>query len=303
MFSFLKSLFQTQKETAPKASGKSYPNKIGLIAGNSSFPIKFIEGANKQDFGVVAVCHSGETQPEVEGLASVCEWIKVGQLGKLITVFKENGITQAAMAGGINRVKLFGGVKLDMRGAALLARLRSAKDDVIMRGIAEELQSEGIEIIDSTRFMQDCIIPEGWFVGKELCPEVKQDIQIGVDAIASMSSQDIGQTVVVKEGVVVAVEAVEGTDAAIRRGGELGGAGAVVVKFAKTTQDMRFDVPTIGPRTIETMASVKASVLAVESGRCLLLDEEETLALAQKHNITLVGCEPLVKDSKLDKSA
>lgn len=266
---------------------------IGLIAGNGSFPLRFAEGAKSRGCSVVAVCHEGETDPRINEVADEVVWIKLGQFGKLISTFVSRGIEHAAMAGGINRVRAFG-VRLDARGAALLARLRSAKDDVIMRGIADELQKEGVTVVDSTIFMQDHLAPLGVLTRRGPTEEEKQDIAVGVSAIKAMSSQDIGQVVVVKEGVVVAVEAIEGTDRTISRAGELCGAGCVVVKFAKTTQDMRFDVPTIGTNTIETMIKAKAKVLAVEAGRCIVMDRDDVVALAEKNKISIVGAPPLV---------
>ena len=271
---------------------KSLP--IGIIAGNSSFPLRFAREARQAGRSVVAVCHRGETSPDIESEVDQAVWIKVGQLGKLINTFKQAGVSEVAMAGGINRVSLFGGVRLDPRGAALLARLRSAKDDVIMRGIADELAKEEIEVISCTEYLQDCLAKERVYTKKSPTAAELEDIEVGVEALKAMSGQDIGQLVVVSQGVVVAVEAVEGTDTAILRGGELGGKGSVVVKFAKTTQDMRFDVPTIGPKTIETMAAAKARVLALEAGRCLILDEEQAISLANRFKISVVGCKPLV---------
>lgn len=271
---------------------------LGLIAGNGQFPFEYIRSANKAGHPIIAVCHTGETDPQIDRIAHSVVWIKVGELGKLIDTFVTNGVKQVAMAGGINRVRLFGGVKLDVRGLKLLAKIKSTKDDLIMRGIAEELKSEGIEVIESTRFLQESIATEG--VMTRSCPShsEREDITIGVDAIKAMSSQHIGQLVVIRDGVIVAVEAVEGTDAAILRGGSLGGAGTVVVKFAKTTQDMRFDVPTIGAKTIETMASVKGRVLAIEAGRTLIMDKEKTINLADKYGISIVGCEPAILNVK-----
>lgn len=274
----------------PSLSGEP----IGLIAGNSSFPRVFISGAHAAGRPVVAVCHRGETEEDIAERVSVATWIRVGELGRVIEFFKENGIREAVMAGGINRVKLFGGVKLDARGAALLLRLRSTKDDVIMRGIADELLREGIEIIESTRYLADSFIKIGSLTSSKPTEEELRDIDVGREAIRAMGSQDIGQLVVVRDGVIVAVEAVEGSDAAIRRGGELGGKGTVVVKYAKPSQDMRFDVPIVGFRTLRTMIEAKARVLALEAGRCLVLDSTEVIALADRHGIAIVGCEPLV---------
>ncbi len=266
---------------------------IGMIAGNTTFPLRFADEARRAGRPVIAVAHRGETMPEIAGHVDILEWIKVGELGRMIEIFKSHGIKEAAMAGGINRIRLFGGVKLDGRGAALLYRLRSTKDDVIMRGIADELATEGITVIPCTTFLSDCLVREGVLTKGRPTPEEETDIRIGIEALSAMGAQDIGQLVVVREGVIVAVEAVEGSDAAIVRGGELGGKGTVVVKFAKPTQDMRFDVPTVGMRTIETMSKVKARVLALEAGRSLIMDEEKVVALADERGIAIVGCAPL----------
>jgi len=260
-----------------------------MIAGNGTFPFYFAREAHRNGRSVVAVAHLGETFPELEAYVESTTWIKVGQLGRLIDAFKSAGVKQVAMAGGINRVKLFGGVKLDARGAALIYRLRSAQDDVIMRGIAQELEGEGIEVVPCVIYLGDCLAKEGVLTKLKPTLEERRDIDLGVAAIRSMSAQDIGQLVVLRDGVIVAVEAVEGSDATIRRGGELGGRGTVVVKCAKPTQDMRFDVPTIGERTIRTMAEAGSKVLAVESGRCLILDEGRVRDLAESKGISVVG--------------
>ena len=274
------------------ASSSAKP--IGLIAGSGAFPLRFVEGAQRHNRPVVAVCFADEAAPELADMVEKSLWLKVGELGRLIDFFSEAGVSEVAMAGGVNRIRLFGGVKLDARGAALLLRLRSTKDDVVMRGVAEELAKEGIEVVSSVLFLRDCLVSDGVLTKSLPTAEEWSDIQVGKAALAAMSSQDIGQLVVVREGLIVAVEAVEGSDAAILRGGSLGGNGSVVVKFAKSTQDMRFDVPTVGARTIETMIKAGARVLALESGRCLMMDREEMIALADRHKISVVGCAPLV---------
>jgi DUF1009 family protein len=269
-------------------------NPIGVIAGNGTFPIHFSREARRNGRSVVAVAHRGETLPELAQEVDCLEWIKVGELGRLIDIFKQTGVREVAMAGGINRIRLFGGVKLDTRGAALLYRLRSTKDDVIMRGIAAELEGEGISVVSCTLYLNECLVREGLLTESPPTAEEQTDIQVGIEAIRAMSSQDIGQLVVVREGVIVAVEAVEGSDRTILRGGELGGKGTVVVKFAKPTQDMRFDVPTVGERTIRTMLQARARVLALEAGRCLILDEAKVVAAANRHGLAIVGCPPLI---------
>lgn len=279
---------------APRVSAGEFPEHIGLIAGNGPFPKVFVQEAKAHGCRITAVCHIDETDPELEALVDRAVWIRVGELGRIIRTFKDARVSHAAMAGGINRIKHFGDVKLDARGAALMLRLRSTKDDVIMRGIAGEIEGEGIPVIECTRFLKKCLTPLGVLTKSAPSEDEQRDIAVGIEALKAMSAQDIGQLVVVREGAIVAVEAVEGTNLAIRRGGELGGKGSVVVKFAKCTQDMRFDVPTVGVRTIEIMSEVKARVLALESGRTLLLEGEKVIALADKNKIAIIGCPALI---------
>jgi UDP-2,3-diacylglucosamine hydrolase len=267
---------------------------VGMIAGNGSFPFTFAKEAKARGHRVIAVCHTGETDTSIEEYVDVVQWIRVGELGKLINTFCDHSVRYVAMAGGISRVRHFGDVKLDLRGSALLMRLRSTKDDVIMRGIADELNSEGIEVIPCTVFLSSLITQKGFLTRRIPSEDEERDISVGIDAIVAMSMQDIGQLVVVREGVIVAVEASEGSNEAILRGGALGGKGSVVIKCAKTTQDMRFDVPTAGLKTIEVMKSAGASVLALESGRSIIIDKDAVIAKADEYKISIVGIPPLV---------
>lgn len=278
------------------ALGVVVGDTVGILAGNGAFPILFAKSARSRGYKVVAICHEGETDPALCSLVDEHVWIRLGELGKIISTFQNAGVQSVVMAGGISRVKWFGGVKLDLLGAALLARLRSTKDDVIMRGIADELGAVGIEVIPCTVFAEECFVPEGILTKSAPSKEEREDIKVGIEAIRAMSTQDIGQVVVVREGVIVAVEAAEGTDRAILRGGELGGSGNVVVKFAKPTQDMRFDVPTVGPKTLESLIAARSRVLALEAGRTLILEQEKTVELANKHHIAIIGCPSLVID-------
>lgn len=290
---------RAEREVAPQhrqsvdASTKSV---IGIVAGNGSFPLRFAEEAKSNGHRVVAVCHIDETSPEIESLVDECAWVKLGELGKLIASFKRMGADEVAFAGGIDRVQHFGDIKLDARGAALIMRVRSTKDDVVMRGMAAELEKEGMPVFSCTRFLTECMAREEIMSRAKPNDTEKTDIGVGMDAIKAMTGQDIGQVVVVREGVVVAVEAVEGTNRCVLRGGELGGPGTVVVKFAKPNQDMRFDVPTVGVATIESMIEAKARVLAVEAGRTLIIDKDEMLKLANRHKIVVMGCPSLLEE-------
>jgi hypothetical protein len=272
--------------------GTSLPTqggRIGLIAGNGRFPIIFADNARRLGYHVVAVAHEGETEPELERHVDRIHWIKIGQLNKLITAFKDDGVQQAVMLGGIKKTHVFSTVRPDFRTLALATRLALWKDDDILREFASELEREGIAICESTFGLEGILVEAGPLTACRPTKKQWEDIRYGWEVVEAIGRLDIGQCVVIKDRVVVAVEAVEGTDGAIKRGGELAKEGAVVVKRSKPQQDLRFDLPAVGPRTIDVMASVKAAVLAVEAGRTVLLDRELTLQRAQEAGIAVVG--------------
>lgn len=266
-------------------------NKIGIIAGNGTFPIEFAKAAKKKGLEVVAVAHEGETLPELAAHVDSISWIKVGQLGKLIKIFKEQGVKDVLMAGGIKKTHLFSGALPDLRGAALLARMLYKKDDSILRGVAEELESEGITIRESTLYLDNLLAPVGQLTKRKPSADEWRDIEFGWHMAKEIGKLDIGQTVVVKGQAVVAVEAAEGTDEAIRRGGKLCRSGAVVVKICKPQQDLRFDLPATGIQTIAVMKEVEATCLAVEAGKAIIFDRDAVVKEADKAGITIVGVE------------
>lgn len=270
-------------------SSATHGGRIGLIAGNGRFPIIFADNARKLGYHVSAVAHEGETDPELERHVDRIHWIKIGQLNKLIHAFKEDGIQQAVMLGGIKKTHVFTTIRPDFRTLALAARVALWKDDDILREFAAELEREGIRICESTFGLEGILVEEGTLTSRTPTKKEWDDIRYGWHVAEAIGRLDIGQCVVIKDKVVVAVEAVEGTDGAIKRGGELAKDGAVVVKRCKPQQDLRFDLPAIGPRTIDVMASVKASVLAVEAGRTVMLDRELVLEKARGFGIALVG--------------
>lgn len=263
--------------------------RIGLIAGNGRFPIIFADNAKKLGYHVSAVAHEGETEPELAGHVDRIHWIKIGQLSKLIKAFKEDKVHQAVMLGGIKKTHVFTTVRPDFRTLAMATRLALWKDDDILREFAKELEREGIAICESTFGLEGILVEEGTLTARAPSEKEWEDIRYGWDVAHDIGRLDIGQCVVIKDRVVVAVEAVEGTDGAIKRGGDLAKEGAVVVKRSKPQQDLRFDLPAVGPRTIEVMASVKASVLAIEAGRTILLDREIMLEKARSAGIAIVG--------------
>jgi len=263
--------------------------RIGLIAGNGRFPIIFADNARKLGYHVSAVAHEGETEPELADHVDRIHWIKIGQLNKLIKAFKEDKVHQAVMLGGIKKTHVFTTVRPDFRTLALATRLALWKDDDILREFAKELEQEGIVICESTFGLEGILVEEGTLTARAPSEKEWEDIRYGWEVAHDIGRLDIGQCVVIKDRVVVAVEAVEGTDGAIKRGGDLAKGGAVVVKRSKPQQDLRFDLPAVGPRTIEVMASVKASVLAIEAGRTILLDREIMLEKANSARIAIVG--------------
>ena len=272
--------------------------RIGLIAGNGRFPIIFADNARKLGYHISAVAHEGETEPELAAHVDRIHWIKIGQLNKLINAFKEDGVHQAVMLGGIKKTHVFTTLRPDFRTLALATRLALWKDDDILREFAKELEREGIAICESTFGLEGILVEEGTLTARTPSEKEWEDIRYGWEVAHEIGRLDIGQCVVIKDRVVVAVEAVEGTDGAIKRGGDLAKGGAVVVKRSKPQQDLRFDLPAVGPRTIEVMASVKASVLAIEAGRTILLDREIMLDKAKSARIAIVGITKLEPGGK-----
>jgi len=263
--------------------------RLGLIAGNGRFPSIFAKAARAEGVEIIAVAHQGETQPEIATLVSAVTWVRLGELGKIIATFQAAGISQAVMAGGIYKVGALTQFQPDERGLAFISRLSSLQDDVILRGVAQELENEGITVVESTRFLSSLIAQEGVLTTQAPNEQQWADIRLGFTVAKEIGRWDIGQSVVVKRGAVLAVEGVEGTNVAIRRGGELGGGGTVVVKVSKPQQDLRFDVPAIGPDTIAVMHEVAATVLAVEAGKTLMIDEPELLLAANMQGISIIG--------------
>ncbi len=263
--------------------------RIGVIAGNGRFPIIFAENARKMGLQVFAVAHEGETEPELEQYVDRIHWVKIGQLNKLINAFKADGVRNVVMLGGVKKTHIYSNARPDFRVLALATKLVLWKDDDILRALAAELEKDGITICESTFGLEGILVTEGTLTSRQPTKKEWVDIRYGWDVAKETGRLDIGQCVVVKDRTIVAVEAVEGTDEAIKRGGALAKDGAVVVKRCKPQQDLRFDLPAVGPRTIEVMQSVKATVLAVEAGRSVVLDRDLLLRHAEDAGISVVG--------------
>jgi DUF1009 family protein len=273
------------------ARGEPAPQEsIGLIAGNGQFPLLFARAARQQGVRVVAVAMQGETEPSIAQEVDTLTWVRVGQLGKMIRAFARAGVRRAAMAGGVRKTRLFGGARPDFLGLRVLARCVIRRDDGMLRAVAAEFERQGITIVDSTLFMPDALAPQGVLTAGQPSPREWQDLRYGFGVAQHIGQLDIGQTVVVKDGAVVALEAIEGTDACIRRAGELTHRrGAVMVKVAKPVQDMRFDVPAIGPATLDSCEAAGVRVVGIEAGRTLMIEPERLIAEANRRNLVLVG--------------
>lgn len=267
----------------------SNEKRIGLIAGNGRFPIIFADNARQLGYHVSAVAYVSETDAELAHHVHRLSWVKIGQLNQTIALLKADGIQQVVMLGGIRKTHLFSRVRPDFRALALLGRLKAFKDDEILREVARELESEGIQVRESTFGLTGILAEEGVLTSHEPSTAEWKDIEFGWEIVRSIGQLDIGQCVVVKDRVIVAVEAVEGTDETIRRGGSLARSGSVVLKRSKPQQDLRFDLPTVGPQTIDVMQAVQATVLAVEAQRTVMLDRDALLAQADRAGIAVVG--------------
>lgn len=268
-------------------------NNIGIIAGGGQFPLLFAQAAKKEGRQVVIAAHKGESWPELESAADRFCWIKLGQFGKIVKFFHKEEVSEAVMVGSITKTKIFKDIWPDLKGLSLWNKIDIKQDDAILRAVADSLEREGIKVLESTLYLKHLLFPKGVLTRKKPSAGQVDDINFGWRTARTVGEMDIGQCVVVRDRSVLAVEAIEGTDATIRRGGELGRQKAVVVKLKKPKQDFRFDLPAIGIATIESMIAVKAAVLAVETGQALLFDKEEVVRQANKNGIVVVGVEEL----------
>ena len=256
--------------------------RLGLIAGNGQFPLVVARTAKGKGYSVAACAIRGETDPLIEKEVDAFTWVEFWELEKLLNFFKSQGVHQALMAGQVRKERLF-------KESPLRVQLPSRVADRALLGIVvKSLKGIGVRLLDSTLFLSSDLAKKGCFSRRTPTPEEWKDIAFGKEVAQRTASFEIGQTVVVKQGVILAIEALEGTDQAIRRGGSFGRE-VVIVKMARPRQDMRFDVPVIGPRTIEVLREVRASVLAVQAGKTLLIEKERLLISADEAGLSLVG--------------
>ncbi len=263
---------------------------VGLIAGRGRFPFLVAEGARRAGYRIVCCGIAKEWDPELGKVADAYQEIKLGQLKRLRDFFKQEGVSEAIMAGKIEKVRIFEGeVRPDLEMAKVLLKIKDLRDDSLLGGVADYLASQGIELKDSTRFLKEALPGKGILGKRAPTREAEEEIEFGWKIAKSLAALDTGQTVVVKQKAVLALEAIEGTDEAIRRGGILGKGGITVVKVAKPNQDMRFDVPAVGLTTLERLVEAKAKALAFEAGKTLFLELEEFIRRADQAGIALVG--------------
>jgi DUF1009 family protein len=263
--------------------------RLGIIAGGGQFPIMVAEAAKKRGFHVLAVAHDGETEPALSQKVDEIIWVKLGQLGRMIKAFKKGGVSKTLMAGTIAKRRMFDNIRPDVKGLSVMSKLAIFHDDDILRAVAGELAKEGIEIVPSTLYLPELLAPAGCLTKRKPGKSEQADIDFGRHVAKELGRLDIGQCVVVRRKTVLAVEAIDGTNATILRGGELAKEKAVVIKVSKPEQDLRFDVPSVGLETIKVMSQVKASVLALEAGKTLIFDRPKMIAYANEARIAVVA--------------
>lgn len=263
--------------------------KYGLIAGNGQFPFLVVEGARRAGASLSVVAIKEETDPRIDEVADIVTWVGIGQLGKMIDFFKREGVGRAIMAGQVKHVQIFSGSLPDVRMLKMLWNLPKRNTDALIGGVADEMAKEGIELIDSTFFIQDHLAPAGPITKRSPNETEQENIEYGLQIASEIARLDLGQTIIVRAKACVAIEAMEGTDTTIRRAGELAKGKLTVVKVAKPDQDMRFDVPVVGVPTVETMIEAGATCLSVTAGKTLIFDRDAMVSLANKYKIAIVG--------------
>jgi DUF1009 family protein len=264
--------------------------KIGLIAGNRKFPLLFAASARKKGYSVVAVAVKGDTSSEIRKLADKVYWVSLAEFSSIFDIFKSEGIKKIVMAGQISPFRLFSReVNKSRELKQILTGLKDKKTDTLFGAVAKRLEDAGFSLLDSTTFIEEHLPKKGILTRLQPDFDTWEDIYFGLNLAKAVAELDIGQTVAVKSKVIVAVEAFEGTDNLIRRAARTGGRGVVVVKVSKPRQDMRFDIPVVGLKTVRGLIKAGARCLAFEADKTLFLDREESIALADKKGVSIVA--------------
>jgi UDP-2,3-diacylglucosamine hydrolase len=266
---------------------------LGLIAGNGRFPFLVLQSARQQKIAVVIAAIKEETSPEIESYGYPVHWLGLGELGKLIRTFRKAGVRKAIMAGQVKHVQIFGSGFPDLTMIRMLAGLKQKNTDALIGGIARILEESGIILLDSSTLLKPYLATQGVLTRRGLRESEKKDADYGRPIAQKIAAMDIGQTIVIRDQAVVAVEAMEGTDAVIRRAGDLGHKkDLTVIKVSKPKQDMRFDIPVVGRTTLATMIDCGATALIIDADHTLIFDQEEIMQLADKHDIAIVAMQP-----------
>ena len=263
--------------------------KIGLIAGSGQFPLIFSKAAVRADYSVYAAALLNEADPGLREHVAALEWINLGQVKRIIRFFRQHHVTKAAMMGAVRKTRMFSDVKPDMKAISILAGMRHTHDDGLLRAFAAALEEEGIRILSATALLPNLLAPEGCWTKRRPNRSERADIQLGWRLAKEIGRLDIGQCLVVGGGSVLAVEAIDGTDATIKRGARLGRGAAIVVKVCKPHQDDRFDIPAVGVQTIRTMKESGSDVLVVEAGKTVVFDRDEMVSLADEYGMAIVA--------------
>lgn len=264
-------------------------NVIGLIAGSGSLPLILSQKIKRDGLKVVSIAFKGLSSEDLSRYSDITHWINLGELGSLIKILKKEGIRKAIMVGKVPKTLMFSEVNPDLRAVTFFMKLKDKKDDSILMSLADELEAEGIVLEKLSDYLDNLFSPKGVIASRSPSDEEMKDVQFGWNLAKEIGRLDIGQTVVVKNQAALAVEAIEGTDEAIRRGGELGKGDVVVVKVSKPQQDMRFDVPVVGLRTMDALEEAKAKVLALEAGRTIIIEKDEMIRRADKISLSIIG--------------
>ena len=269
------------------------PIRYGVIAGNGRFPILALEAAKREGHRVAVIAIENEASPEIASLADSVHWINIGQLARLIEILKREGITEVMMTGQVKHVSLFSSVKPDWRLLKLLLSLKEKNTAALIGGIGQVLASEGIQLVDSTRLLKHLLAPEGTLTKRKPDSDESSDIKYGRRIASTLATADIGQSVAISEKACVAAEAMEGTDAMLRRAASLtGGRPLRLVKASRGRAHLLFDVPVVGPATVDVMTETRTTALAIDAGRTLLLDKDELIGRANQADISIVAYPP-----------
>lgn len=265
--------------------------KIGIIAGGGQFPIIFSKAAKGKGFSVYAAALKNETDPELSDYVEEIRWLHVGQFKRVLKFFKSHHVTESVMMGSIKKTNIFLDVKPDIKALSVIAGIKTTHDDGLLRAFAAAFEKEGIKIRAATFLLPDILATEGCWTKRKPTKAEKADIELGWKIAKEIGRLDVGQCVLVENGSILAVEAVDGTDATIKRGGELGHGKTIIVKVCKPNQDLRFDIPAIGIQTIQTMHKSGVITLVIEAGKAVVFDKEEMIRHANKYGISIIALE------------